>query len=131
MSFKLLEPGDYRATLKSVERTGFKNGSGKKLVLKFVTEVEGKEMSVWHDLPVKHNSSKYLEFGRKGADMLLKALGVEEGLEGVDNDINVLEDYEGEELIIGVGIDEGREYVKDGKTLMGKDRNAVKAFKAA
>lgn len=122
--------GEYVATLSDAEIVKFKNGSGRKLALRFKTLVGEDEKLVFHDLPIKHTSAKYMEFGRKGADILLQALGVAEGLKGVDDDMGAILDYVGNELVISVDIQEGSEYTdKEGNVKMGKDRNVIRTFK--
>lgn len=130
-TWELVQPGDYEGTLKDAVVQPFKNGNGRKLAMRFELEVGEDKRLVFHDIPVKHSSTKYMEFGNKGADLLLKALGVEGGLDGVDHDKNAIMDYIGEKLIVSVGIDEGAEYTdKEGVTRQGKDRNVVRTFKS-
>jgi len=128
--FEPIPEGEYVVTLDKAEKEPFKNGSGDKLSLVFkVAKGDHKDRLLFHDLPIKHKSPKAEKFGRKGADILLKAMGVEGGIDEVGEDMTSLADYVGDQVIAAVGIEKGTEYPKDGKMVMGNDRNKIVVFK--
>lgn len=129
--WEIVRPGDYEGTLASAVVEPFKNGTGRKLSMRFEVLDGSEKRLVFHDIPIKHTSKKYMEGGNRGADLLLKAIGVENGLEGVDNDKNAIMDYIGSKLIVSIGVQEGTEYTdSEGNTKVGNDRNVVRTFKS-
>ncbi len=129
LEFKPFE-GEYIVTLDDAKEEQFKNGSGRKLALKFkVAKGDLKDRVIFHDLPIEHSSPNYKQSGRKGADLLLKALGVENGIEGVGEDIAALIDYIGDQVVAVTYIEKGNKYEKDGVEKMGKDKTKIRMFK--
>jgi hypothetical protein len=130
--FKPVESGEYVGILKEAALEKMKNGNGKRISMRFEIEVGDEKKLVFHDLTSSHKTSKKaVEIGRKGADLFLKAVGVEDGLEGVGDDMTAVMDYIDTPLIIYVGQEKPREYVdKEGQTRMSKARNKVLTFKA-
>lgn len=130
--FLPIESGEYIGVLKEANMEPMKNGNGKRITMKFEVEVGEEKRLVFHDLTYSHKkSAKAVEFGRKGADIFLKAVGVEEGLEGVGDDMTAVMDYVDTPLVIYVGQDAPREYVDaEGVTRTTKARNKVLTFKS-
>lgn len=129
-TFEPIPEGEYVVTLDTAKKEPFKNGSGEKMSLVFkVAKGDSKDRLLFHDLPIKHTSPKSEQFGRKGADILLKAMGVEGGIDEVGEDMTALTDYVGDQVIAAVTIEKGSEYTKNGETLIGKDRNKIVVFK--
>lgn len=131
--FKPVESGEYVGVLKEAKLEPMKNGNGKRISMKLEIEVDGEKKLVFHDLTTSHKTSKKaVEIGRKGADLYLKAVGVEDGLEGVGDDMTAVMDYQDTSLIIYVGMDKPREYIDkaSGETRVSKARNKVLTFKA-
>lgn len=126
--------GEYPAKLKEASVVPFKNGNGRKIAMKFEIETDDGPRLVFHDMTDKNKKSKKAEeYGRRGADMFLKAIGLENGLEDVDHDIQAVMDYTDTPLVLAVTVKKGgEEYInKDGEKAVTKDRNIVVAFKRA
>lgn len=126
--------GEYPAVIKEAEVQPFKSGNGRRLALKIEVQPEDAEKRiVFRDITLKNkNSKKAEEYGQKGADILLKALGVDDGLEGVDHDMLALQEYTDIPFVAVLGIDQPREYVNsEGETKTSPARNIVLTFKRA
>lgn len=129
-TFEPVPEGEYIVTLDDAKEEKFKNGSGRKMTLKFkIAKGDHRNRVIFHDLPIEHTSQAYTASGRKGGDLLLKALGVEGGMDAVGEDMGVLMDYIGDQVVASVYIEKGNTYEKDGKTLQGKDKNKIRLFK--
>ena len=130
--FKAVQSGEYVGVLKEASLEKMKNGNGKRIAMRFEIDVQGEKRLVFHDLTTQHKTSdKAVEIGRKGAELFLKAVGVEDGLEGVGDDMTAVMDYTDTPLVIYVGQDKPREYVdKEGNTKMSKLKNRVLTFKS-
>lgn len=127
--FKPFE-GEYVVTLDDAKQEAFKNGSGTKMVLKFkVAKGDLKDRVIFHDLPIEHSSKNYRLSGEKGADLLFKALGLENGLTQAGDDIASLVDYIGDQVVAVTYIEKGTAYTKDGVEKLGKDRTRIRMFK--
>jgi len=92
--FKAVQSGEYVGVLKEASLEKMKNGNGKRIAMRFEIDVQGEKRLVFHDLTTQHKTSdKAVEIGRKGAELFLKAVGVEDGLEGVGDDMTAVMDY--------------------------------------
>lgn len=126
-----LESGEYVGRLKKAALEPFKNGNGKRIAMKFEVDNGEEKRVIFHDLTTKHKTSKAaMEIGRKGADLFLKAVGLENGLADVEEDMTSVMDYVDTDLILYLGQEAASEYVdKEGVTRMSNPRNKVLSFK--
>jgi len=131
--FPPIDSGEYVGILKEAKLEKMKNGNGKRIAMRFEVQVGDEKRLIFHDLTTSHVKSPVaVEIGRKGADLFLKAVGVEDGLEGVGEDMTAVMDYTDKELIVYVGQDKAREYQDKatGETRVAKAKNKVLTFKA-
>lgn len=129
--FKPLEAGDYMLRMNRYEERPTKAGNGKLISAGFeVVNGDNKGRLVFHNFLVEHTSAKAQEIGNSQLDQYLQAVGAG-GLEGINNDRTLLEQWTEIPFVAAVGIEEGKEYkAADGTTKMGKDRNVIKKFMA-
>lgn len=130
-TFKVLPEGEYVMGLKKYEIVDTKNGKGKMLKATFEVlkpnkgdkEVVGK--AVWHNFMLEHSESEKAVFvGRKQLEAYLKAVGVENGMEGINDDITELDNLLNDAFI---GVVTTEEYERDGKS---GTSNKIKYFNA-
>jgi len=129
--FKPLESGDYMLRMNRYEEKTTKAGNGKLISAGFeVVNGDSKGRLVFHNFLVEHTSAKAQEIGNNQLNQYLEAVGAG-GLEGINYDRSLLEQWTEIPFIAAVGVEEGREYkAADGTTKIGKDRNVIKKFMA-
>lgn len=127
--FKPLEPGDYLVRMNRFEEKPTKNGAGKIISAGFeVVSGEQKGRLVFHNFLVEHTSAKAEEIGNKQLDQYLQAVGAG-GLEGINNDRTLLEQWTEIPFTAVVSVEEPKTYKKaDGSSGTSKARNAIKKF---
>jgi hypothetical protein len=127
--FKPLEAGDYLVRMNRYEEKSTKNGAGKLISAGFeVVAGEQKGRLVFHNFLVEHSSPKAEEIGNKQLNEYLEAVGAG-GLEGINNDRTLLEQWTEIPFTAVVGIEEASTYKKaDGSMGTSKARNKIKKF---
>lgn len=129
--FQPLEKGEYlvRMTSKGLEEKPTKNGKGILISAGFeVVNGDNKGRLIFHNFLVEHTSAKAQEIGNTQLDEYLKAVGAG-GLEGINNDRTLLEQWTEIPFIAKVGVEDPKEYVaNDGTTKTSKARNKVFGF---
>lgn len=129
--FLPIPSGEYVGILKEACLEKMKNGNGKRMAMRFEVESDDEKRVVFHNLTVAHVSPKAVAGGKRGAELFLKAVGVEEGLDGVGQDMTAVMDYVNKPLIIVVGQEPPRDYVDaEGNEKRSKARNKVITFKS-
>jgi len=131
--FQPLEPGDYmvRMTSKGLQEKPTKNGAGTLISAGFeVVNGDNKGRLIFHNFLVEHTNPKAQEIGTQQLDNYLKAVNAG-GLEGINYDRSVLEQWTEIPFIAAVGVEEPKEYkAADGTTKTSKARNVIKKFMA-
>jgi Protein of unknown function (DUF669) len=127
--FKPLDAADYMLRLSRFEEKATKNGKGVLISAGFeVVNGDSKGRLVFHNFLVEHTSPKAQEIGNGQLDEYLKAVGAG-GLEGINNDRTLLEQWTEIPFVGVLGIEEPREYTAaDGTQQTSKARNKIKKF---
>ncbi len=130
-SFQPLEVGDYLVRLNRFEEKKTKNGKGVLISAGFeVVSGESKGRLVFHNFLVEHTNPKAQEIGNNQLDDYLKAVGAG-GLEGINNDRTLLEQWTEIPFIAVLNIEEASTYTAaDGTMKQSKPRNNIKKFMA-
>jgi hypothetical protein len=128
-SFQPLEAGDYLVRMNRYEEKTTKNGAGKIISAGFeVVSGEQKGRLVFHNFLVEHTNPKAQEIGNNQLDDYLKAVGAG-GLEGINNDRTLLEQWTEIPFIAVVNVEEPSSYkAADGTMKQSKARNNIKKF---
>ena len=128
-SFQPLDAGDYLVRLSRFEEKKTKNGAGKLISAGFeVVSGEQKGRLVFHNFLVEHTNPKAQEIGNNQLDDYLKAVGAG-GLEGINNDRTLLEQWTEIPFIAVVNIEDPKSYkAADGTMKQSKARNNIKKF---
>lgn len=129
--FQPLEAGDYLVRMNRAEEKPTKNGKGTIISAGFeVVNGGSKGRLVFHNFLVEHDNPKAQEIGNKQLDEYLRAVGAG-GLEGINYDRTLLEQWTEIPFIAFLKIEEPREYqAADGTTKTSKARNVIKKFMA-
>lgn len=127
--FQPLEVGDYLIRLNRFEEKATKNGKGVMISAGFeVVNGEQKGRLVFHNFLVEHTSEKAQEIGNQQLDSYLQAVGAG-GLEGINNDRTLLEQWTDIPFTGVLSIEEPRSYTAaDGTNKKSKARNIIKKF---
>jgi hypothetical protein len=130
--FEPLPEDEYLVRMGRFEEKATKNGKGTLLSAGFeVVSGESKGRLVFHNFLVEHESKAAQKIGNDQLDKYLKAVGIADGLEGINYDRTQLGDYTEIPFIAKVVIEEPSEYVNaNGEKVMSKARNKITAFKA-
>lgn len=128
-TFQPLEAGDYLVRMSRFEEKPTKNGTGKLISAGFeVVSGEQKGRLVFHNFLVEHTNPKAQEIGNKQLDEYLQAVKAG-GLEGINNDRTLLEQWTEIPFTAVVTIDEPQSYqAADGSMQKSKARNRIKKF---
>lgn len=128
-NFEPLQPGDYLVRMNRFEEKSTKNGAGTIISAGFeVVSGEQKGRLVFHNFLVEHSSTKAEEIGKKQLDQYLEAVGAG-GLDGINNDRTLLEQWTEIPLTAVVSVEEPKTYKKaDGSMGTSKARNIIKKF---
>lgn len=131
-SYDPIPENEYLLRATRFEETKTKNGKGTMVKAGFeVVNGDHKGRLVFENFLVEHTSPMAQKIGIERLENYLKAVGVDDGLEGLGHDRTQLADYTEIPFIAKVVIEEGSEYTAaDGSTRMGKDRNKIVSFKA-
>lgn len=129
VEFKPLEAGDYLVRMNRFEEKPTKNGQGTIISAGFeVVAGEQKGRLVFHNFLVEHSSERAQEIGQKQLDQYLGAVGAG-GLEGINNDRTLLEQWTEIPFTAVLSIEEPKTYKKaDGSNGTSKARNVIKKF---
>jgi len=130
-TFQPLDAGDYMVRLSRFEEKKTKNGAGVLISSGFeVVNGEQKGRLIFHNFLVEHTNPKAQEIGNNQLDDYLKAVGAG-GLEGINNDRTLLEQWTEIPFIAVVNIEEPSSYkAADGTMKKSKPRNNIKKFMA-
>lgn len=128
-SFQPLDAGDYLVRLSRFEEKRTKNGSGILISSGFeVVSGESKGRLIFHNFLVEHTSPKAQEIGNKQLNEYLMAVGAG-GLEGINNDRTLLEQWTEIPFTAVISIEEPSSYkAADGTMQKSKARNNIKKF---
>jgi hypothetical protein len=128
--FKCLDEGEYLVRMSRITEVVSKAGNPmlkisyqvvKKVGDTSENESKAKNRLIFENFLTEHKNPKVAEITRDRLDKYLKAVGVDDGLSGVDDDFSRLEDYLELPFIAVVGIQAGSNGYKDS--------NKIKAFK--
>ena len=127
--FTPLDSGDYLIRLNRFSEAPTKNGKGVMISAGFeVVNGEQKGRLVFHNFLVEHTSEKAQEIGNQQLDNYLMAVGAG-GLEGINNDRTLLEQWTDIPFTGVLSIEEPRSYTAaDGTNKQSKARNVIKKF---
>lgn len=127
--FTPLEPGDYLVRMNRCEEKPTKNGAGTLISAGFeVVSGEQKGRLVFHNFLVEHTSAEAQKIGNQQLDGYLKAVGAG-GLDGINNDRTLLEQWTEIPFTAVVSIEEPKTYkAADGTNKQSKARNIIKKF---
>jgi len=127
-----LAEADYRVRLIQAEEAPTKNGKGTMVSARFEVmkglNDDDKKRLIFESFLTTHTTPKAQEIGHDRLSKFLKAVGVEDGFEGIGNDATALMDYEGLPFTATVGIKPPQEYEVNGEKRVSKARNYIKAF---
>lgn len=130
--FQPLEENEYLVRATRFEEKRTRNG-GKMLSAGFeVVNGDYKGRLVFHNFLIQHSNPKAQQIGTEQIDRYLKAVGVDEGLDGIGHDYSQLSEYTELPFIAKVVVEEGgRKYTnKEGIECVSKPRNKITSFKA-
>jgi hypothetical protein len=129
-TFQPLPAGDYLVRMNRFEEKPTKNGAGTIISSGFeVVQGEQKGRLIFHNFLVEHTNPKAQEIGNKQLDEYLKAVGVADGLEGINYDRSLLEQWTEIPFIAVVNVKDPESYkAADGSTKKSKARNELKKF---
>jgi len=127
--FTPLEAGDYKVRMNRFKEDPTKNGKGRMISAGFeVVDGDNKGRLIFHNFLVEHTTPKAMEIGNQQLDEYLKAVGAG-GLEGINNDRSLLEQWTEIPFIATVKVKDASEYVAyDGTTKTSKAKNEIKKF---
>lgn len=127
--FQPLAENDYMVRMNRFEEKATKNGAGKIISAGFeVVNGESKGRLVFHNFLVEHTNPKAAEIGLKQLDEYLTAVGAG-GLEGINNDRTLLEQWTEIPFVAALKIEEPSEYkAADGTIKTSKARNKIVKF---
>ena len=124
--FKPVPAGEYLVAARKMTEGPLKSGNGNGIEAEFeILEGEYAKNKVWHKFITTHSVAKAAEIGNDMLSRYLKAVGQDQGLDGIGNDYTQLENYLNKALTVRVTIEEGRERPDGGKY---KDKNKVLGF---
>ena len=129
--FAPLENGDYLIRMNRIEEKTSAKG-GKYLSAGFeVINGDNKGRLIFHNFMTEHTNPVVIDIGKQQLSKYLLAVGVENGLEGIGEDLTRVEEYTELPFVATLDIQKGNEYVDriTGKKKMGKDRNVIKSFR--
>lgn len=128
-TFQPLDAGDYLVRLNRFNEKTTKNGAGKIISAGFeVVSGESKGRLIFHNFLVEHTNPKAQEIGNNQLDDYLKAVGAG-GLEGINNDRTLLEQWTEIPFVAVVNIEDAKSYqAADGTMKQSKARNNIKKF---
>jgi len=128
-TFEPLEAGDYTLRMNRCEEVPTKNGKGTMIKAGFeVVRGEQKGRLVFHNFLVEHTSTKAQEIGNKQLDEYLSAVNAG-GLEGINYDRSLLEQWTEIPFTAAVGVKEPESYTAaDGSQKTSNARNVIKKF---
>lgn len=129
-TFQPIPAGDYLVRMNRFEEKPTRNGAGKIISAGFeVVSGEQKGRLIFHNFLVEHTNPKAQEIGNKQLDEYLKAVGVKEGLEGINHDRSLLEQWTELPFTAVVSVKEPESYkAADGTVRKSKPRNELKKF---
>lgn len=117
-----LVEGDYVMQLESFEIKPTKAGNAKMVAARFqVSKGDDKGAKVFENFLIEHSNPKVVEIANERLDKFLKAVGLEEGLDGIGHDYTQLSEYESENFVATLKIKEG--------TNGYSDQNRIASFK--
>lgn len=127
--FKPVPAQDYLMRMNRFEEKKTKNGKGTLISAGFeIVSGEEKGRLVFHNFLVEHESPKAMEIGNKQLDEYLQAVKAG-GLEGINHDRSLLEQWTEIPFTGVVGIEEPQSYTApDGTTRRSRARNKIKKF---
>jgi hypothetical protein len=130
-TFQPLPAGDYLVRMSRFEEKPTKNGAGVLISAGFeVVSGESKGRLVFHNFLVEHTNPKAQEIGNKQLDEYLQAVKAG-GLEGINHDRTLLEQWTEIPFTAVLSIDEPQSYrAADGSMQKSKARNKIKKFMA-
>jgi hypothetical protein len=130
--FTPIEANEYLLRMGKFKEAPTKNGKGRLISAGFeVVSGEFKGRLVFHNFLTEHTTPKAQEIGREQLSNYLSAVGVEGGLEGINQDLTQLENYTELPFIGKVVIEDPQEYMDaSGVAKTSKARNKIVAFKA-
>jgi hypothetical protein len=132
VNYEPLPENEYLVRATRFEERETKNG-GKMISAGFeVINGDFKNRLVFHNFLVEHSNPKAQQIGTEQLDRYLKAVGVDDGLEGIGHDRSQLSDYTELPFIAKVAVEEGgRTYTdRNGNEQVSKARNKITSFKA-
>jgi hypothetical protein len=125
--FPALPEGDYLIRMSRYSESPTNAGNGVLGKAGFeVVSGESKGRLVFHNFLVEHTTPKAQEIGNSQLDSFLKAVGVNDGLEGIGNDRTRISEYLELPFTASLVIEAPKEYAP-GK--ISKERNKIKTFK--
>jgi hypothetical protein len=132
VTYEPIPAGDYTLRMNRFDKKATKNGKGTMISAGFeIVKGEYKGRLVFHNFLVDHESAKAKEIGNKQLDQYLKAVGVNDGLEGINYDDSQLEEWTEIPFTGILSVKESETYkAADGSTKLSKPRNEIKKFMA-